>query len=99
MEMEEISKLVDDMFLGMDDSDMASYWEDFLEMCNGLLINAHTCHAIEFDEYVISLRAMLPWMLAYDRTKYGKALPDFCVYPLNLPLNNMNSCAKPLSSL
>ena len=85
IEMEEIEKLVDDVVSGLDESDMGSFWVDFMEMCDPLFMNAHACHAVEFDEFVVSLRAFLPWMLTYDKNKYGRALPDFWTYLVNLP--------------
>ena len=45
----------------------------------------HAIHSVNFDEYVRSVRAMLPWMLGYDRLKYERWLPDFWTMLLNLP--------------
>ena len=65
--------------------DMAVYWKDFLDMAGALLQSMHAIHSVNFDEYVRSVRAMLPWMLGYDRLKYGRWLPDFWTTLLNLP--------------
>ena len=54
-------------------------------MADALFMSVHACHAVDFDEYVVSVRAMLPWMVSYDKQKYGKALPDFSAYLINLP--------------
>jgi hypothetical protein len=39
---------------------------DFLSMTDALMQNVHAVHICNWDEYVNSLRAMLPWMVAYD---------------------------------
>ncbi len=31
-------------------------------------------HSCNWDEYVTSLRAILPWMVAYDKMNYGRWL-------------------------
>lgn len=83
---EEITQLVDKIFQDMEDmGDMAAYWKDFLEMAGAVLQSIHAIHTVDFDEYVRSVRAMLPWMLGYDRLKYGRWLPDFWTMLLNLP--------------
>ena len=83
---EEITKLVNRMFQDMEDMvDMVAYWKDFLDMAAALLQSMHAIHSVNFDEYVRSVRAMLPWMLGYDRLKYGRWLPDFWTTLLNLP--------------
>ena len=46
-------------------------------MTDGLMQNIHAVHICNWDEYVISLRAMMPWMVAYDNNWYGRWLPDF----------------------
>ena len=47
--------------------------------------NVHAVHIGNWDEYVSSLRAMLPWMIAYDNNRYGRWLPDFWVMLTTLP--------------
>ncbi|KAI4813533.1 hypothetical protein KUCAC02_002772, partial [Chaenocephalus aceratus] len=42
-----------------------------------------------WDEYVSSLRAMLPWMVAYDNNRYGKWLPDFWAMLTALPADQV----------
>lgn len=46
-------------------------------MTDALMQNVHAVHVCNWDEYVSSLRAMMPWMVAYDNNKYGRWLPDF----------------------
>ena len=38
-----------------------------LEMADALLQSVHAVHTVDFSEYINSVRAMLPWMLAYDK--------------------------------
>ena len=87
MEEEEISKIVNNIlaFCKNEETDMANYWKDFLEMADALLQSVHAVHTVDLSEYINSVRAMLPWMLAYDKQKYGRWLPDFWAMILNLP--------------
>ena len=54
-------------------------------MTNALMQNVHAVHICNWDEYVSSLRAMLPWMVAYDNNRYGRWLPDFWAMLTPLP--------------
>ena len=45
---------------------MADYWKDFLSMTDALMQNEHAVHICNWNEHVSSLRAMMPWMVAYD---------------------------------
>ena len=69
---------------------MREYWKDFLDMTDALLQSIHAVHAVDFDEYVISVHAMLPWIVAYDKQNYGRWLPDFWVMLVNLPDDRLN---------
>jgi len=55
-------------------------------MVDELMQNVHAVHICNWDEYVSSLHAMLPWMIAYDNNKYGRLLPDFWAMLATLPL-------------
>ena len=72
-----LAHLVDDLLTHVEGSDMADYWKDFLSMTDALMQNVHAVHICNWDEYVSSLRAMMPWMVAYDNNWYGRWLPDF----------------------
>jgi len=41
------------------------------------MMNVHAVHTCNWEEYLISLREMLPWLIAYDQTNYEYWLPDF----------------------
>ena len=73
---DDLSRLVATMFSHLKDSDMAQYWIDFLSMVDALMQNVHAVHACNWYDYMSSLRAMMPWMVAYDNNKYGRWLPD-----------------------
>ena len=49
----------------------------FLSTADVLMQNVHAVHVCNWDEYVSSLCAMLPWMVAYDNNRYVRWLPDF----------------------
>lgn len=68
---------------------MADYWRDLLCMTDALMQNVHAVHICNWDEYVSSLRAMLPWMVAYDNNRYGRWLPDFWAMLTALPADQV----------
>ena len=86
----EISDLVNNIFNHVDGSDMADYWKDFLDMTDALMQSVHACHTVDFDEYVSSVRAMLPWIYAYDKQNYGRWLSDFWVVLINVTEDQLN---------
>ncbi|KAK1896051.1 U3 small nucleolar RNA-associated protein 10 [Dissostichus eleginoides] len=85
----DLKSLVTNMFTHVEASDMANYWRDFLSMTDALMQNVHAVHICNWDEYVSSLRAMLPWMVAYDNNRYGKWLPDFWAMLTALPADQV----------
>ena len=68
---------------------MVDYWRYFLTMMDALMQNVHAVYLCNWDEYVSSLRAMLPWMTAYDDNRYGRWLPDFWAMLTTLPADQV----------
>ena len=87
---QEIKTLVESIFRNADGSDMADYWRDFLLMTDALIQSVHAVHAVNLEEYINSLRSMLPWMVAYDKINYGRWLPDFWAMLTSLPTNQLD---------
>ena len=58
-------------------------------MTDTLMQNVHAVHIFNWDEYVSSLRAMLPWMVAYDNNSYGRWLLDFGAMLTVLPVDQV----------
>ena len=85
----DLKRLTAHIFAHVDESDMAGYWRDFLSTTDALMQNVHAVHICNWDEYVSSLRAMLPWMVAYDNNKYGRWLPDFWAMLTALPADQL----------
>ena len=56
---------------------MANYWIDFMTMVEILMMNVYASHTCNWEEYLTSLREMMPWLVIYDQTNYGCWLPDF----------------------
>ena len=77
-------KLVDGVYERAD-TDMGDYWMSFMEMSNIFLQNVDACHVGNFDEYLLSTRAMLPGMLACNNHGYGKWFPDYWIMISSLP--------------
>lgn len=90
----DLESLIADMFTHVKTSDMADYWRDFLSMTDALMQNVHAVHICNWDEYVSSLRAMLPWMVAYDNNRYGRWLPDFWAMLTALPSDQVTFLRK-----
>ena len=85
----DLKSLISKMFAHVEQSDMADYWRDFMSMTDALMQNVHAVHVCNWDEYVSSLRAMLPWMIAYDNNRYGRWLPDFWAMLKALPADQV----------
>ena len=58
-------------------------------MMDALMQNVHAVHTCNWDEYVCSLRAMLPCMVACDNNTYGRWLPDFWAMLTSLPADQV----------
>jgi len=41
-------------------------------------VSRFTAWNAALEEYLVSLREMLPWLVVYDQTNYACWLPDFC---------------------
>ena len=54
------------------ESEMAKYWLSYLEMIEVLFMNYHALRSQHWEEYLLSLRLMLPWMAVYDRINYTR---------------------------
>ena len=63
-----IDSLICSMFQDLDVSDIANYWIDFMSMVEVLMMNMYAIHTCNWEEYLISLREMMPWLVVYDQT-------------------------------
>jgi len=72
-----INDLIHNMFQDLEESDMANYWMDFMSMVEILMMNVHAIHTCNWEEYLISLKEMMPWLVTYNQTNYVRWLPDF----------------------
>ena len=80
-----LDTLVGCMFQKTEKSDMACYWLQFMTMVEILMLNKNAVHTCSWDEYLISLREMMPWMIIYDQNNYGRWLPHFWAMLTSLP--------------
>jgi hypothetical protein len=85
----DLDSLISNLFTHVDKCDMADYWRDFLSMVDALMQNVHAVHICNWDEFVSSLRAMLPWMVVYDNNRYGRWLSDFWAMLTSLPADQV----------
>ena len=80
-----IDDLISNMFNDVEGSDMANYWIDFMTMVEILMMNVHAIHTCNWEEYLNSMRKMMPWLVIYDQTNYGRWLPHFWAMLSSLP--------------
>lgn len=73
------------MFQKIEKSDMACYWLEFMTMVEILMMNVNAVHTCNWDEYLILLREMMPWMIIYDQNNYGRWLPHCWAMLTSLP--------------
>ena len=54
---------------------MVSFWLSYLEMVEILFLHYHSMQDQNWEEYLLSMRLMMPWISAYDSMYYGHHLP------------------------
>ena len=69
--LEDDDNLIAKLFIQVEDSDMAHHWRNFLSMTDTLMQNVQSCN---WDEFVSSLHATLPWLIMYDNNMYNGCL-------------------------
>ncbi len=55
-------------------SSRTRYWLSFLEMVEVLLLHYHSMRCQNWENYLLAIRLMLPWMAAYDNLHYSRYL-------------------------
>ena len=63
---------------------MAKCWLSFMEIVKILTMNMHAIKTQNWEQYLESLRLMMPWMAIYDKNHYGKWLPIYWSDMMNL---------------
>ena len=58
-------------------------------MVDALMQNVHAVHICNWDDCGSSIRAMLPWIIAFYNNKYGRWLPDFWAMLATIPLDQV----------
>ena len=68
-------------------------------MVHALTMNVCAVHLCNWEEYLASLWEMMPWLLIYDKTNYGRWLPHFWAMLSDLPaeqtqfVRSLNQCS------
>ena len=67
---------LNDLYAGIEASNSSKtrYWLSFLEMVEGLLLHYHSMRCQNWENYLLSIWLMLPWMAAYDNLQYSRYL-------------------------
>eukprot|EP00794_Sanderia_malayensis_P006688 gene6688-7444_t len=63
---------------------MAKYWLSYLEIVEVLFMNYHALRSQNWEEYLLSLRLMLPWMAVYDQINYTRYMTLYWADMMNL---------------
>ena len=63
-----------EMFLQSLDTGLARFWLSYLQMVEVLLMFIRSCREGNWELHLASIRHMLPWLFAYDRTNYSRYL-------------------------
>ena len=66
------------------DSEHGKYWLTYMEMVEILLLNYHSLRTQLWDQYLISLRLMCPWLAAYNHVHYTRYLPYYWASMISL---------------
>ena len=65
-------------------------WSSYIEMVELLLLFVRATREGNWDLHLSSIRSLLPWFFAYDRTNYSRYLPaywlEMCELPVRHPL-------------
>jgi hypothetical protein len=61
-----IDSLISSMFQDL------QIWIDFMSMVEVLMMNVYAIHTCNWEEYLISLQEMMPWLVVYDQTNYAR---------------------------
>ena len=77
-----LEKLFDS--LDIPENHMAKYMISLMEMIEILLLNIDSIRTHNWKCYLESIRLMMPWMMAYDCTNYGRWLPIYWADMKNL---------------
>ena len=78
---------LNDLYAGSEASNSSRirYWLSFLEMVEVLLLHYHSMRCQNWENYLLSIRLMLPWMAAYDNLHYSRYLSIYWSM-----MNNLN---------
>ena len=86
----DLANHIANLFTHLEGSDMSDYCMGFLSVTDAIMQNVHVVHACNWDNYVCSLRAMMPWIVVYDKNRYGRWLLDFWAMLTSLPAEQIS---------
>ena len=62
-----------------------NFWSSYLDMVENILLFIRATREGDWQLHLASVRALLPWMFAYDRTNYARYLPVYWMEMSQLP--------------
>ncbi|XP_071812536.1 uncharacterized protein [Apostichopus japonicus] len=65
-----------------------AFWCSYLEMIGNILLFIRATREGDWKLHLATVRVLLPWMFAYDRTNYSRYLPVYWLEMNKLPITN-----------
>ncbi|XP_030848031.1 uncharacterized protein LOC115918836 [Strongylocentrotus purpuratus] len=62
-----------------------TFWSSYLDLVGNILLFIRATREGDWQLHLASVRALLPWMFAYDRTNYARYLPVYWIEMSQLP--------------
>ena len=72
-------------YLRVDNGSMSAFWVSYIELVELLLNLLRASREGNWPLHLASIRAIIPWCFAYDRTNYARYLPWYLDNMLSLP--------------
>ena len=67
------------------DSEYGKFWVSYMRMLEILFLNYTSLREQNWDNYLMSLQSMLPWMASYNNIHYTRYLPVYWSSMKSLP--------------
>ena len=67
-------------FLRGGNGNLSTFWLSYMDMTGILLCLIRTSREGDWMLHLASVRAMIPWCVAYDRLNYARLPPCYCAY-------------------
>ena len=84
-EFQELANLYDQYCKDENDGPLKMFWNSYLEMVATLLSLIRAKREGNWELHLECIKAVIPWLFAYDHTNYARYLPVYLFHMLELP--------------